>query len=291
MFKPPFYGLLRFFGRQEWIRPVIREKIIRMLVNPDTCGPFEFTVDFFGLKYSGNINRYLEWHVYFFGAYEKQELVFMSDAARKKGEKAVFLDIGANTGEYSLLLSRLCSKVHSFEPYDVIARQFNANVELNGIKNITLHEVGLGDRNETLDFFAPVNSHNTGTGTFVAGHEPGNNTLYKKLEIKNADEYIAGLGLDRIDLIKIDVEGFERRVLNGLKDTIKKYRPAIFMEYSESTAGTFASAEEFKDFLAGYRISRVTANKTVLFFFNKPCYGQKEYGFTKLPANLFLEPV
>ena len=58
---------------------------------------------------------------------------------------------------------------------------------------------------------------------------------YGKLEIVEGDLYISKLNLKRVDLIKIDVEGFEKYVLLGLKDTLEKYRPFVVMEYSKVT--------------------------------------------------------
>jgi FkbM family methyltransferase len=283
--------LLRFYGHQEWIRFILRDKILRLFVNPDKCASHEFEADFFGMRYKGNLNRYLDWCIYFFGAYEKQQLLLLGDLINKRGPDSVFLDVGANTGEYSLYLSKKCKQVHAFEPYDVIAKIFREEISMNKIENITVHELGLSNENNELDFYAPdKESHNTGTGSFLSIHEAENNRLYKKIKVANADEYIGKLNLQRIDLIKIDVEGFEKNVLKGLQNTIKKYRPIIFMEYSKTTAETFSSSKEFQSLVADYRISRVIANMPLFLFFNKPIYRLGAFSSKDVPANLLLEP-
>lgn len=53
----------------------------------------------------------------------------------------------------------------------------------------------------------------------------------KRVLIKKLDDVVSGLGLKRIDLIKIDVEGWELEVLSGAKDTIEKYRPVFIVEF------------------------------------------------------------
>ncbi len=283
--------LLRAFGHQEWIRFIMRDKIIRLFVDPDACASFEFEADFLGMKYKGNLNKYLDWCIYFFGAYEKQELLLLKDLIKKKEYGPVFIDVGANVGEYSLLLSQYCKEVHAFEPYDVIAGKCKEEIALNNINNITLHQLGLGNENKELDFYAPnKESHNTGTGSFLSIHESSNNRLYGKIKVVSADDYVEKLRLSRIDMIKIDVEGFEKYVLQGLSKTIKKYRPIIFMEYSETTAREFSSFKEFQSLFADYRISRVIYDIPCLFFFNKPAYQLISYSGEKLPANLLLEP-
>jgi FkbM family methyltransferase len=284
--------LLRFYGHQEWIRYIFRDKIIRLFVNPNRCAFYEFEVDLLGIRYKGNLNKYLDWCIYFFGAYEKQELLLLSDLINKRGSRSIFIDIGANTGEYSLCLSKKCKQVHAFEPYDIIAKIFKKEIKLNKIENIVVHELGLSCENSELDFYAPnEDSHNMGTGSFMSIHEAENNRLYKKIKVVNADEYIEKLNLQCVDLIKIDVEGFEKNVLKGLQNTIRKYRPIIFMEFSVTTAKTFSSLEEFQSLAADYRISMVISNVPVFFFFNKPNYKLKTFLSNNIPANLLLEPM
>ena len=69
----------------------------------------------------------------------------------------------------------------------------------------------MGQKDEMLSFYAPKGA-NQGTGSFVE-HHTKNNEEYGLLKVVNADEYISKLELKKIDLIKIDVEGFEKNVL------------------------------------------------------------------------------
>ena len=65
-------NLLRRFGHLDWLAFGIRDRIIRYFVNPDTVEGKEFVTDFFGLQYQGNLNTFIDWSVYFYGAYEKE---------------------------------------------------------------------------------------------------------------------------------------------------------------------------------------------------------------------------
>lgn len=89
-------------------------------------------------------------------------MFFLRDVSRG----GVFLDIGANKGLYSLFMSRYQKEIHAFEPYEPVLKKFRASVANNGIRNIVIHPVGLGDRRERLTFEKP-GGNNMGLGTFA----------------------------------------------------------------------------------------------------------------------------
>jgi FkbM family methyltransferase len=262
------YPLLRFLGKQNWIRFGIRDRLVRRFCNPPTAPDKDFLVDFFDYKYRGNLRSYVDWRVFFYGAYSRQELEFCGQLLRRFTNPVV-LDIGANVGHHSLFFSGLCGQVHAFEPNPELFGELKQKLSLNGIRNVFVHNVGVGERDEMLAYYAPTGS-NKGTGSFVAAHSE-TNEMSKKLEVRNGDNYIASLQLDRVDFIKIDVEGFEKQVLLGLRHTIFRYHPVIIVEFSSTTKGNFSSAAEFMNlFPRGYKISSIRCNRPVGIFFNLP---------------------
>src|SRR5208337_2323840 len=206
---------MRFLGHQHWLKFGLRDRIIRYFANPDTMNSWEYETDFFGLKYKGNLNTFIDWSVYFYGAYEREVLFFLRDLLRNIVDP-VFLDVGANVGQHSIIMSKFCHQVHAFEPYEKVRNLLLEKIDLNHISNIIVHDVGLGERDEYLDYYAPIGV-NIGTGSFLAEHASNNNRLLGKLRLVKGDDYLANLNLNRVDLIKIDVEGFEKFVLSGLK--------------------------------------------------------------------------
>jgi len=263
-------NLLRLFGHLDWLSFGLRDRIIRYFVNPDTVEGKEFETDFFGLKYQGNLNTFIDWSVYFYGAYEKGILFLMKDIVKEK-QNPIFIDVGANVGHHSLFMSKLCDEVHSFEPYDRVRNILMSKILLNKCSNIVVHNVGLGEKSEFLDFYAPV-GRNIGTGSFMAEHAKDNNIKYGKLEIVEGDLYISKLNLKRVDLIKIDVEGFEKYVLLGLRDTLEKYRPSVVMEYSRVTRDTLTIQQLGEILPSGYSIQGISTNLTCCRLFNRMYY-------------------
>ena len=270
------YRLLRLLGHQGWVRFGIRSRIIKFFINPERRVNFKFKVDYFGAIYPGSLDNLVDYNVYFFGALEKGMLFLLKDLAQKKDD-TIFLDIGANVGTHSLFMSRFCKTVHAFEPYPVVADLLEEKLKINNIHNVFLHRVGLGDKNETLDFMIPPRS-NLGMGRFFK-NTTKTGCPQEKRSLANADEYIAGLNLESIDIIKIDVEDFEKYLLLGLQGTLKKYRPTVIMEFTKETQDKIKDKNEFLSLLPGYKVSEVIWDRSVLAFFNNERYRIIDFEF------------
>ena len=158
-------------------------------------------------------------------------------------KNSVMLDIGANIGNHAIFLAAGCREIHCFEPNPKVAERLRRNIAHNDLtKRITVHEYGLGDRDEVLTFAENCDG-NLGASKFVkAGEEFGPKQRAMHLEVKSASSAIDGLNLDRIDFIKVDVEGMEEAVLTSLKPIISRHRPIVAFEHHEQSvsSGTFA---------------------------------------------------
>ena len=224
------FKLLKFIARLNFINSGIRYRLAYKLANPQTLSSHPFEEDFFGLKYKGNLNSHIDWNVYFWGSYEGGILKFLKHLTEKINDP-VFIDIGANVGQHSLFMSKYSKNVISFEPYILVRTQFEENVKLNGISNITILPFGLSNKTEELEYFAPSSS-NLGTGSFIETVNQSNKKLRSKLQVVCGDEFFAEKGVEKIDIVKIDVEGYEKYVLEGLRQTLNETRPLILMEFT-----------------------------------------------------------
>ena len=191
---------------------------------------FEFIVDLDGFKYHGRSDNYIDLHILYCGAYEKDVLYFMRDVMLARGTDGIFVDVGANTGQHSLFMSQYSKEVHAFEPYPPVLARFRNMISINGIQNIRVHPVGLGNQKSKLPFYEPP-SYNLGMGSFSAGFASGNQLVSKReLEIVVGDDEFERLGISKVDLIKIDIEGYEKLALEGLSRTLIAYRPIVNLE-------------------------------------------------------------
>jgi FkbM family methyltransferase len=230
------------------------KKSLLKRVAPDLVSNHDFVAPFYGLRYRGNTSNAIDLQVFLRGAYEKFLLQFLHDWIERRGiaGQAIALDIGANVGHHTLFLSTVCSWVHSFEPYPPVLTRLQQQVVENHLHNVTVHSYGLGDQEQILTFYAPP-SGNLGTGSFVAEHN-AETVPVGALVIRQGDIAIESLGLSRLDLIKIDVEGFEPQVLQGLQKTLAKYRPLVVFELGDTAASRIGGIERQSWLPQGYQL-------------------------------------
>jgi FkbM family methyltransferase len=192
-------------------------------------GEFDFVADVNGARYEGKSGNVIDSNVFFYGAHEKPILYFLRDTMQSAySNQGIFLDIGANTGQHSLFMSRYAKEIHAFEPWEPVIKRFRRMVENNHIKNIVIHPFGLGDENSKKPFFKPPNN-NPGTGSFVEAFKQ-DNSLEGELEIRTGDSALEKAGVTSVALIKMDIEGYEKPALKGLRRTLQVHRPIVEFE-------------------------------------------------------------
>ena len=145
----------------------------------------------------------------------------------------VFVDIGANVGFFTLLASRLVGNtghVYAFEPAPRTFAALNRNIQLNQIQNVTPMQLGLSDAQGEAAFY-PDPGGNSGAGS-LRPHP--NNTAAITVDLDSYDRLAAEMKLPVPSLIKIDVEGAEHKVVQGMSALLsQQHRPPILMEISE----------------------------------------------------------
>jgi FkbM family methyltransferase len=256
--------------RLPWLGLKYKKLAYKKICSYEQAPDAPFSKDFFGLKYEGNLNNSIEFNIYYYGAFEKPLLFFLRDTLQALGagdasggeSAAVFCDIGANIGQHSLFMSNFASTVQAFEPYAAVAARLKHHIRLNSIDNIHLHEIGLSDRNEQLEFYAPT-GRNKGIGSFDASTVAKGNTKAGKLSLVRGDDYFSQHGLTGLVLLKIDVEGFEKLVMSGLQVTLAQQRPVLVCEISYGNELSFASRAQLIDLLPdAYELFTFNTRKT-----------------------------
>jgi FkbM family methyltransferase len=263
-------SICRFIGHQKNIRFGVRDRIIRSFHNPDTAKSEEFSVPFFGTVYNGNFDVYLDYNVFYYGAYASEELRLIKELLEPISDSTSF-DVGANIGHHTLFMSQKSRSVYAFEPFEKVSSKILKKIADNGLKNVEVCTFGLGDMNAVQDYFPP-DGVNSGTGSFLS-NDAGTKAI--QLEIKRGDDFVREKGLQRLDFIKMDVEGFEPAALDGLKETLEKFRPIVFMEWSQNDRNSpdVKTAEPF--FPSRYLYYQFISDTTVFKIFRRPTYQLK----------------
>lgn len=244
------HTIARLLWNQQWLPLRAKKTIYKKLCQYEPAPDAAFTRDFFGLTYHGNLNNNIEFNIYYYDAFEKPLLFFLRDTLKAIAPRddSVFFDVGANIGQHSLFMSQIASQVHAFEPYAPVRSRLQYHIDLNHIANIQVHEVGLSEHSEALPFFAPT-GRNQGIGSFDASTVSKGNKPIGELQLVCGDDYVANEKLATPALVKIDVEGFEKPALTGLRDTLRSARPVVVTEITYGKPLSFQSVEEFKALL------------------------------------------
>jgi len=159
-------------------------------------------------------------------------------------------DVGANHGEWSTMVNNIFpeAKIHSFE---VLPSTYKHLIEAcKGIKNIQCHEFGLSDSDQILE--ATISSASDGLTTLVPDFTEEFHSApvsHTTVQTKNGGSFCDTKNIEQIDLLKIDVEGYENKVLLGLEGMIKQGKVKIIQfEYGFINVKTHFLLYDFYEF-------------------------------------------
>lgn len=165
----------------------------------------------------------------------------------------VFVDIGCNVGAYSIFVARNVgagARILAVDPNATVLERLAFNAGANGITNLRLVEAAISDTGGEMEF--AVDSANLGGSSLQLSRRARGAKHLRRVQVRTLAELVAEAGFDRIDAIKVDVEGVEDRVLMPyLANAPRHVWPrAIVTEWNpESWSGALAA-----DLLArGYR--------------------------------------
>lgn len=191
----PLKGLLRYmlFNLSQSI--VVKPKIFNWI------GGLKFYAEKGDAGLVGNI---------YYKLMDYEDSMFLMDHLKKED---LFVDIGANLGHYTMLASGICkAKTIAIEPIESTIEKLKRNVSLNSLKDkVTILGYGVGDKSEILNFTTDKTVMNS------VSLEENNNTI--KIEVRTLDELLKG---ENPTFIKIDVEGYEYKVLKGANEVLGK---------------------------------------------------------------------
>ncbi len=224
-FKKPFYDFLKKF----YIPP---RSLYRFLVHRQI-----FDIDVHGkklsLKHPGfhfHIENEFYWKGYQKGAFEVVSREIWIKLSREA--KTIF-DIGANTGLYSLFaaLVSASSDIHAFEPIKRNIEKLKYNLKINEMQNVRIIDAAISSTDGFMTIYQPSTDVST-TSTLDAETAKLRNLNVNPEEIKTVrlDTYIDEHNIENVDLIKIDVEGFEVPVFESMGKYLKTMQPTILAE-------------------------------------------------------------
>jgi len=153
----------------------------------------------------------------------------------------VIVDGGAHAGQFSKLYAGLAERGHlfAFEPASYTRAVLRVGLLFSGTTNVTVIPMALSDQEGTQLLSMPIKK--SGAVGFGLSHLGGESDLADRYDLRHdvvavttLDQFVEQVGLERLDLVKLDTEGFELRGLRGAETCISRFRPVIICELNEA---------------------------------------------------------
>lgn len=209
--------------------------------------------------------------LYVTGIYDPNVAVVIDSLLPQKG---VFIDVGANMGYLSMIASRAVGelgKVYALEPSKRDFLRLVDNINLNGLTNVYSHNLAVLDINKKLEMNI-AGEERSALNTFgrefsYKGTEKLGTEMVQAVTI---DGFVDTEDIEKVDLIKLDIEGSELLALKGARDTVEKFRPVIILGLNkESLAANGCNVEDLKKLLQELRYKAYVLAEA-------PCFAFKE---------------
>jgi FkbM family methyltransferase len=208
----------------------------------------EAVVEVSGLRMFLKPDKYLDKTLLDERLWEQAEVTLLSRLTRPG---MTVLDVGANFGYYTLLFSRWvgdAGRVIAFEPTSTYGKRLARHVQENNLQNVRLETKGLSDRAAAC----PISiGECSGTLHWIESQPP---RATETVQLVTLDEwwqqYVTEGNPDKLDLVKVDIDGHEPKFLLGAREVLLRHRPLILMEFFEPQyASAGHSCKEVMDLL------------------------------------------
>ena len=193
----------------------------------------------------------------------------------KKIENVCFVDVGMNIGQTLLKIKDSFPSIHflGFEPNPICVSYLHELIKINNLENVNVLPVGVADQTGVLTLNA---DNEFASGASMIENFRKNQVIKFRYNcpVFNS-ELISNFHPSGLDVIKIDVEGFELNVIQGLLPMIKKYRPSIICEvlpnYGNQESDRFKRQVLLQELLASidYSIFRINESSHTLYEINE----------------------
>ncbi len=198
---------------------------------PPAPDAFRWATDRWGFRFRLHPYYFIDRSILAFGGYDLSLLRFVRTHVRP-GD--VCLDVGANLGQVTVHLGAAVGptgRVLSFEPLPHVRERLLGHVAANDLRDVVeVLPIALCDRTGTATFhFAERGVDNQGMGSLVMDRHPSL-ALACEVETSRLDDFVAQRKIERIDWIKVDIQGAEPLFLDGARETLRRLAPDLLVE-------------------------------------------------------------
>ena len=216
----------------------------------------------------------------------RDELRLLQKLSKTLPAEAIILDVGANSGQYARIARKAFPNAHiySFEPNPAAFAKLQA-----AAKDLRINAIALGCANTPgrLPMFDRSADAGTPFATLVPGvlEQAGMNPVRFEVELTTIDLFCAEQGIDHVDLLKIDVEGSEKSVLEGASAMLaqRKVRLVQF-EFNEMNLLSRTTMDDIAALLPGYALNRLLYDGSLLSIDSVAPLNRNLFGFQNIVA-------
>ena len=209
-----------------------KDRIMRFLYSPDKFKNLhvgeKFVTNYYGLKYEGITSNFIDWGVFFYEGLERGLVNYLIEANAKENFD-YFFDIGANSGTLSLPIAKSKkTKIICFEPLKYSFNKLINNYKINNLYDENVfHKLALSNKKGVSKIYYSNNYPNIGTASLLENYNAKDNDT-EEIDLEKLDS-LYNFKNKKI-IIKIDVEGYEKFVIEGSLNLLKDNKILMYLE-------------------------------------------------------------
>jgi len=177
--------------------------------------------------------------------YKNHEPLCTKLVSRIIKEGMICIDLGSNIGYYAVLESKKVGKNGRVYAIEASPDNFNClqkNCKLQNFTNLESYNFAGSEKNGEVNFITKTISN--WSRVMREGEEPDPSDIVTKVPAKTIDTFVQESGIKKFDFFRMDVEGYEYNIYKGMKESIKKFKPILLIEFHAIKLG-----ENLKKFL------------------------------------------
>ena len=188
--------------------------------------------------------------------YESHEPLTTHLMINELKQDMVCIDLGSNIGYYAVIESNMIGKsgkIFAIEPSPINFPILKLNLENQKKNNFSVYNIAIGDKNEDMEFI--ISSKSNWSKIRMNNEKINPEDKIIKIPVKTLDSFVQENDIKKIDILRMDVEGFEYNIILGANKILEKFKPKIFVEIHKMYLGKEKTYKIFSDLKnKGYEI-------------------------------------